>query len=1421
MGWLQNTLRDYVADITGEDGASAHDHHAQRPAAPPNGARPPQRPTVDYLTAMERRPRQRARTLSGLPRLDATIPDDYVIASGNTPDVLFRDVRTSLGTQRPWTIPLGMRHGSWITSRPQHHVLAIAPPRAEAGKTASLIIPATLAHPNPVVTASTKADILTATAMARAQYGKLWCYAPCGSDDIPAGVTELRWSPIAGAQDWDVAVATAVAMTAALDTGSVRNGDHWRDRAADLLAAIFHWAALTGATMRDARNAVYEHTTQLTRIAEQLGNARAPDAARALTSVRDASREEARGIASTAARALKGYRTDAALRSTEDAEFDIADFVNGGPHGLRADTIYITAPSDQQELVAPLVVGFLDQIQRAVYKRHRRLEAAGLLEQAGAAPILFALDELYGLAPLPNLPHILSEGGSQGLLIAAAVQDLSLIKSRWKDEADAFMTMFGHVLVYPGIRDVNTLEDISTLVGMYDHGKRELNVKNNIDPAYLKSLGNFRGVPNSAPRIDQEESARLSVDRRLRLEPHQVMRGVDPRNPDLLLHFNGAADETLMATPYFRSAPWPMLLTAYLERALSGCAPEWRCWESVQSGERVECEDTLAHLPVPRLTTWKDRAFSKPNEEHPCDLAWAARYVAALQHREAVLDGAARLARPMPSRPLSPDQRWIVTDLAAHLPTTAPPSPRPGRSARTPDVTVSESPARPPAAPPCPDDDEPDRGGGGSPTGPPSPEDDGSGGLADATVSESPARPPAAPPCPDDDEPDRGGGGSPNGPPSPEDDGSGGLADATVSESEDDLAAPAADDVPPTPPTPPTPPSHGDDGPDPGPEPDDDDGADDPAPIYTDDVPDSGPEPHSDDAPPSDTGRAEGEDPAPETAAGSESATPPAAGTPAPDDTRLYFTPRGEPAEVTDEDLRLLASGAWTPTAAQLADVWGSYRVGLPDDNSLMSDFEARNWRRAEVAAAKPEEARSADDTGKIAWAVLHHPSLEPGTPLWVRNLATTETIRRHTSGESASVTEFEQARRHALDATYAEGSPAWRDQKMRTAVLQRRAQSPATHWACVPPRARRLIVAFILRRDLEAYGQPQRDDDGRLARIAPHVEALEAEAVRVSVPVPVARFDFDTPWGPEDEQAMRVRVDGDPVPERFEEIVEAFHTAGQAERDRRLSLGDSASVRRYRRAREKLVHDLETQPSLRDRGEWESAAAVEAGQDGGCGGTGWQPTSSASTRRTSSATPSTASRRKLGEQPTSEDTAPLVDEATPASDDAISSKSTPPDPIPEVTPADPERQAESASEDPEDVPRPECWEPQWTAADDEAVREWGGSGEEPECFRRTHDEMQAAIEREKDRRHVIGDARSIWIFEEQRAQLLDRKKNPWPDIAEILQRDVIGFWALLPAALEEVTMAFLQGEDLKLAYGQGPTPPPPAQAADDDTTEE
>jgi type IV secretory pathway TraG/TraD family ATPase VirD4 len=67
-----------------------------------------------------------------------------------------------------------------------------------------------------------------------------------------------------------------------------------------------------------------------------------------------------------------------------------------------------------------------------------------------------------------ELPAIASEGGSQGLQLLAAFQDLSQARSRWGEAADGFLTLFGSKLILPGIADRDTLETVSLALGEYD-----------------------------------------------------------------------------------------------------------------------------------------------------------------------------------------------------------------------------------------------------------------------------------------------------------------------------------------------------------------------------------------------------------------------------------------------------------------------------------------------------------------------------------------------------------------------------------------------------------------------------------------------------------------------------------------------------------------------------------------------------------------------------------------------------------------------------------------------------------------------------------------------------------------------------------------------------------------------------------------
>jgi type IV secretion system protein VirD4 len=173
-----------------------------------------------------------------------------------------------------------------------------------------------------------------------------------------------------------------------------------------------------------------------------------------LTGVANTEARERSSIFSAAADALDAYTSQAALDAAEAQNFDASAFVTSH------DTVYIHAPAESQRLAAPLVCGLLAEIRRATYRAH----AAGKL----TGRVLFALDEVANVAPIAELPQIASEGGGQGLLLLAVLQDLSQARARWGTVADGFLTLFGTKLILPGVADQRTLETISVALGEYD-----------------------------------------------------------------------------------------------------------------------------------------------------------------------------------------------------------------------------------------------------------------------------------------------------------------------------------------------------------------------------------------------------------------------------------------------------------------------------------------------------------------------------------------------------------------------------------------------------------------------------------------------------------------------------------------------------------------------------------------------------------------------------------------------------------------------------------------------------------------------------------------------------------------------------------------------------------------------------------------
>lgn len=157
---------------------------------------------------------------------------------------------------------------------------------------------------------------------------------------------------------------------------------------------------------------------------------------------------ERSSIWSTAAGLFAGVRTEAARASAREAPLDVEEFL-AGPHQL-----HVVAPSRHQAVSIPLVVGFIEELVHATYDRHH-----------DGARLLLALDELANVAPLPRLAGIVSEGGGQGVLTLACLQDLSQARARWGTSAEGFLSLFPTTLVLPGIADRTTLETLRQLAG--------------------------------------------------------------------------------------------------------------------------------------------------------------------------------------------------------------------------------------------------------------------------------------------------------------------------------------------------------------------------------------------------------------------------------------------------------------------------------------------------------------------------------------------------------------------------------------------------------------------------------------------------------------------------------------------------------------------------------------------------------------------------------------------------------------------------------------------------------------------------------------------------------------------------------------------------------------------------------------------
>ena len=449
--------------------------------------------------------------------------EDPVVEEGNgkTPGEALRAQVVRLGGGAY----LGMgKRGGWAVADPESAVMVLGPPRS--GKTSAIMIPAVLSSSGAVVSTSTKPEVMRATVAARSDVGEAWLFDPFAAEQqLPDGVRRLCWSPVAAAQSWDEALVMARAMAACTRPGSgTTNENHWTERAAALLAPLLHAANLTERPISDVlRWTLRQDLAEPQRV---LLDCDSDIAADVLAGIEQTDSRERSSIFSATAGVLAAYNADGVRAAAASPNFDPARFA------ASADTIYITAPEHRQALSAPLIVGLLEQIRHTVYERAASETTEG--------PMLWALDEIANIAPIHDLPALVSQAGGQGLQVMVGLQDLSQARSRWGTEvAEGFMSLFQTKVVLSGIGDSRTLESISLALGEYD---REM-----VSSSLATSEDDFWLTPNH-----YNESVGYQTQRQRVLTPGEVAKL--PGGQGLLLR--GADWRLIELTPWFRSEPW-------------------------------------------------------------------------------------------------------------------------------------------------------------------------------------------------------------------------------------------------------------------------------------------------------------------------------------------------------------------------------------------------------------------------------------------------------------------------------------------------------------------------------------------------------------------------------------------------------------------------------------------------------------------------------------------------------------------------------------------------------------------------------------------------------------------------------------------------------------------------------------------------
>lgn len=340
-------------------------------------------------------------------------------------------------------------------------VALVGPSRS--GKTTAAVA-GILEWQGPAVLSSVKADLLGSTVGWRREQGQVRVYDPTATTRTKSNA---RWSPLRDASTTIGAQRAARSLCDAAPKSGVEGGlDFWLAQAEILLSGLLWIACHAHRDMAAVADWVLsqDRPSELgpgeVKIAiDALSASEKPDVASAaaqaerwMRSIWEMEERTRASVYATAQTVVWPWADPGVARSAQKPNVDLRWLLAG------KNTVYLCAPIEDQQRLAPAFGGLLNDLIKQVYLHVSRTG------QPLNPPLLVVIDEA-GNTPLRSLPEYASTLAGLGVLLVTIWQSLAQVQAAYGRQSDTVLTNHLSKVFYAGLSDPASLRYVAQVLG--------------------------------------------------------------------------------------------------------------------------------------------------------------------------------------------------------------------------------------------------------------------------------------------------------------------------------------------------------------------------------------------------------------------------------------------------------------------------------------------------------------------------------------------------------------------------------------------------------------------------------------------------------------------------------------------------------------------------------------------------------------------------------------------------------------------------------------------------------------------------------------------------------------------------------------------------------------------------------------------